>query len=75
MSRGTLPREVVKDVLTSLQESQDVSGYKAVERLVQAGEGAELDTDLLLAMLDQGVPLQKLFDLIVSKANCSQKAA
>ncbi len=75
MSPRTLPHERVEDILTSLHESHNVSSYEAVERLVQAGEAAEFDADTLLAMLDQGVALQKLFDLIVSKANCSQKAA
>jgi hypothetical protein len=75
VSRRTLPREPVEDLLTSLHESHDVSAYEAVERLLQAGEAAELDADTLLAMLNQGVALQKVFDLIVSKANCSQQAA
>jgi hypothetical protein len=75
VSHGTLPREPVEELLTSLHESHDLSAYESVERLLQAGETAEFDADTLLAMLDQGVALQKLFDLIVSKANCSQKAA
>jgi hypothetical protein len=75
VSCRALPREPVEDLLTSLHESHHLSAYEAVERLLQAGEAAELDADALLAMLDQGVALQKLFDLIVSKANCSQKAA
>jgi hypothetical protein len=75
VSRRTLPREPVENLLTRLHESHDVSAYEAVERLLQAGEAAEFDADTLLAMLDQGVALQKVFDLIVSKANRSQKAA
>jgi len=71
----TLPREPVQDILKSLHEAHDLSAYEAVERLVQTGEAAEFDADTLLAMLNRGVALQKLFDLIVSKANCSQKAA
>jgi len=71
----TLPRERVEDLLTSLHESHDLSAYQAVERLMQAGEAAEFDADSLLAMFDQGVALQELFDLIVSKTNGSQKAA
>jgi hypothetical protein len=73
--RRALPREPVEDLLTSLHESHDVSAYEAVERLLQAGEAAQFDADTLLAMLNQGVALQKLFDLIVSKANYSQQAA
>lgn len=75
MPARTLPREPVQDILKSLHEAHDLSAYEAVERLVQTGEAAEFDADTLLAMLNRGVALQKLFDLIVSKANCSQKAA
>jgi len=75
VSRRIPPREPVEGLLTSLHESHDVSAYEAVERLLQAGEAAEFDADTLLAMLDQGIALQKLFDLIVSKVNCSQRAA
>jgi hypothetical protein len=65
VSRTTLPREPVENILTSLHESHDLSSYEAVERLVQAGAEAQVDPDTLLAMLDQGVALQTLFDLIV----------
>lgn len=75
MFRRTLPREPVEDLLTSLHESHHVAAYEAVEGLLQAGEAADVDADTLLAMLGQGVALQKLFDLIVSKANCARKAA
>jgi hypothetical protein len=75
VSRRILPSEPVEDLLTRLHESHHLSAYEAVERLLQTGEAAEFDADTLLAMLDQGVGLQKLFDLIISKANCSRKAA
>ena len=70
-----LPRDSVEAVLIGLHESHDVSAYEAVERLVQTGEAAGFDTDTLVAMLDQGIPLQKVLELIVSKTKCSQKAA
>lgn len=75
MPAGILPRDPVEAVHIGLHESHDVSAYEAVERLVRAGEAAGFDPDTLLAMLDQGVALQKLFELIVSKTNCSQNAA
>jgi hypothetical protein len=70
-----LPRDPVEVVLTGLHESHEVSAYEAVERLVHAAEIAGLDTKALLAMLDQGIALQKLLELIISKGKCSQKAA
>jgi hypothetical protein len=73
--RRNLPCEPVEDILTSLHEFHEVCCYEAVERLVLAGAAADFDADTLLAMLQQGVPLQKLLDLIVSKTNSSQKAA
>lgn len=71
MSRRTLTRECVEDLHTGLYESHDGLPYERLERLLPAGEAAEPDADTLLAMLNQGVALQKLFDLIVSKAHCS----
>lgn len=68
MSEETLLRDTLEVVLARLHESHDVSAYEAVDRLVHAGEEAGLDTDTLLRMLDQGISLQKLFDLIVSRA-------
>lgn len=75
MPARILPHNAIEVVLRGLHESHDVSAYEAVERLVRAGEAAGLDPDSLVRMLDQGIALQKLLELIVSKANCSQKAA
>lgn len=75
MSERILPRDTLEAVLTRLQESHDVSAYEAVERLVHVGGVAGFDTDTLLRMLDQGMALQKLLELIVSRAVPISEAA
>ena len=75
MPARTQPRYPVDAVLTVLHESHDVSAYEAVERLVYAAEAAGFGADKLLAMLDQGMAFQEVLELIVSKAQYSQKAA
>jgi hypothetical protein len=64
-----LSRDTLEVVLSRLHESHDLSAYEAVDRLVHAGEEAGLATDTLLRMLDRGMSLQELLELIVSKAN------
>lgn len=75
MPTKVLPGDPLQVVLTQLNESHDVSAYEAVERLVQSAEAAGFDNQTLLRMLDQRTAFQQVLDLIVSKANCSQKAA
>jgi hypothetical protein len=70
-----LPRDPLDVVLNGRHESCDVSAYEASARVACGGEAAGFDTDTLVAMLDQSIPLQKVLELIVSKAKCSQKAA
>lgn len=75
MPARILPRNPMDAVVIGPHESHDVSACEAAESLVHAVEAAGFDTDTLVAMLDQGIPLQKVLELIVSKAKCSQKAA
>lgn len=75
MPARILHRDPVEVILMGLHESHEVSAYEAVERLVHAAETAGFETKVLLGMLDQGITLQKLIELIISKDKCSQKAA
>lgn len=68
VSDGILSCDTLEVVLKRLDESHNLSAYEAVDRLVRAGETAGFDIDTLLRMLDGGIALQKLLDLIVSRA-------
>lgn len=68
MSDGILSNDTLAVVLRRLNESHNVSAYEAVDRLVRAGESAGFDIDTLLRMVDEGIALQKLLDLIVSRS-------
>jgi hypothetical protein len=72
---ATQPRKPVEAVLTVLHESHDVSAYEAVERLVYAAEAAGFNADALLAMIDRGMALERVLELIASKTRYSQKVA
>lgn len=73
MPTRTLLGDPLEVVLKGLHEAHDLSAYEAVERLVRAGEAAGFDTDTLLRMLDQGITFQKLLELIIARAECSQR--
>jgi hypothetical protein len=60
---------------TRSHESQDVSVYAAIERLMEAGMAVGLDGDALVRMLDRGMNFEELLELIQSKMECLQKAA
>lgn len=68
MSDGILSCDTLEVVLKRLDESHNLSAYEAVDRLVSVGQTAGFDVDTLLRMLDDGIALQKLLDLIVSRA-------
>jgi hypothetical protein len=51
----------------SLHESREVCVYEAIERLVQAGEEVGLSVETLIQMLDGGVNLEELLDLIEAR--------
>jgi hypothetical protein len=68
VSDGILSCDTLEVVLKRLGESHDVSAYEAVDRLVRAGQTAGFDIRTLLRMIDNGIALQELLDLIVSRA-------
>ena len=68
MSDGILSCGTLEVVLKRLHESHDLSAYESVDRLVHAGQAAGIDADTLLGMLDEGIALEKILDLIVSRA-------
>ena len=59
----------------SLHESREVCAYEAIERLVQAGEKAGLSVEALIQMLDGGVTLEELLDLIEARITTRVAAA
>jgi hypothetical protein len=72
---ATQPRYPVEAVLTVLHESHDMSAYEAVERLIYAAEAAGFNADALLAMIDRGMALERVLELIASKTRYSEKVA
>lgn len=75
MPAATQPRYPVEAVLTVLHESHDMSAYEAVERLIYAAEAAGFNADALLAMIDRGMALERVLELIASKTRYSEKVA
>lgn len=67
MPAGTQSANTFEAFLTQLRESHEVSVYEAIERLVQAGEAVGFDAHDLLGMLDQGMTIEELLELIESK--------
>ena len=64
------------DVLvTRLHESHEVSAYDAIERLVLVGEVVGFGPDALVRMLDRGMGLEELIELIESRMECLQRAS
>ncbi len=62
-------------LLTRLHESHEVSVYDAIERLVQVGEAVGFGADALVRMLDRGMGLEELIELIGSRMECLQRAS
>ena len=52
------------DCFNHLHEARDLSVYDAIERLVQAEEQVGFSVEDLIQMLDRGMTLSTLFDLI-----------
>ena len=73
MVAGIQPENTFEDVLRQFSESHEVSVYAAIERLVQAGETVGSDAHSLLRMLDQGMTLEDLLELIESKMEFLRK--
>ena len=61
--------------VTRLHESHEVAVYEAVERMVQAAEAVGLDAPALLRMLDRGVRMEELLEVIGERMERSQPAA
>ena len=59
-------------VLTRLHESHEVSVYEAIDRLVRAGEEVGLDAHSLVRMLDRGMSLEELLEMIEAQMECLQ---
>ncbi len=55
------------DCFNHLHEARDLSVYDAIERLVQAAEQVGFSVEDLIQMLDRGVTLSMLFDLIETR--------
>ena len=64
-----------EELFTRLQESREVCVYEAVERLVQAAEAVGIDADALPKMVDQGMNLEELLELIQARMESARKAA
>ena len=75
MPSGIQPRYPVEAVLNVLHESHNVSAYHAVERLVYTAEAVGLNRGALVAMISEGMAFEKVLELIIGKAKCSQKVA
>jgi hypothetical protein len=72
---GTRSDNTFEDLLTHFSESNEVSVYEAIERLVQAGETVGFDAHGLPEMLDHGMTFEELLELIESKMECLEKAS
>jgi len=58
-----------------LWKSRDLSIAEAAERLLEVAQTAGFDAETLLWMLDHGMTVDELLQLIDSKLQCSQSAA
>jgi hypothetical protein len=59
-------------VLTRLHESHELSVYESIDRLVRAGEEIGLDAHSLVRMLDRGMSLEQLLEMIEAQMECLQ---
>jgi hypothetical protein len=67
MERPKSERNIWNDFAGKLHESHEVCVYEAIERLVQAGAEVGYSAGDLIHMLDRGMTLEQMFDLIESK--------
>jgi hypothetical protein len=61
-------------LLTRLHESHQVSVYAAIERLMEGGEAVGFSAQKLGQMLDRGVTLEELFQMIESGMERAQRS-
>jgi ferritin-like metal-binding protein YciE len=73
--RGKHAPDNLDDCFTRLHEARKVCAYEAIERLVQAGEEVGLSVETLIQMLDGGVNLEELLDLIEARMAARMAAA
>ena len=62
-------------LLTRLHESHELSVYDSIERLVLVGEAVGFGADALVRMLDRGMSLEELLELIEGRMECLQRTA
>jgi hypothetical protein len=67
--------QILEVLVTRLHESHEVSAYDAIERLVKAGEAVGLGADTLVRMLDRGMRLNEILELIEEEMERLQMAA
>jgi hypothetical protein len=65
--RQKTQRNPWNDFAGKLHESHEVCVYEAIERLVQSGAEVGYSQGDLMHMLDRGMTLEQMFDLIESK--------
>ena len=75
MSAVETSTQILEVLVTRLHESHEVSVYDAIERLVQVGESVGIGADTLVRMLDRGMRLDELLDLIEEQMETLQRAA
>lgn len=66
---------IFEGLFTRLGESHEAPVYEAIERLVQAAAAVGLDDTALLRLLDQGLNLEDLLDLIEARMRGTQRVA
>ena len=67
--------QVLEVLVTRLHESHEVSVYDAIERLVHGGESVGISAETLIRMLDRGMRLEEVLDLIEEQMETLQRAA
>jgi hypothetical protein len=67
-------RNIWNDFAGRLHESHEVCVYEAIERLMQSGAEVGYSAKDLIHMLDSGMTLEQLFELIESKMPCVEAA-
>lgn len=69
------PVNALDFLLTRLHESHQLPVYAAIERLIEGGEAVGLSAQKLGQMLDRGVTLEELFQLIESEMERAQRSS
>ncbi len=75
MSAVDTTTQILDVLVVRLHESHEVSVYDAIERLVHVGESVGIGADTLIRMLDRGMRLDEVLDLIEEQMETLQRAA